>query len=106
MVCKKKVLRTESLEGRVTCSAMHNSQCGLVHSKAGCFQQEFSVRNQRILYEMVFTVVSYSIVGVCTLEGVLVYKTKLRARLVHLKGYSGTGKGCDNVYGRSLRQAQ
>lgn len=49
------------------------------------------------MYEMVFTVVSYSIVGVCTLEGVLVYKTKLRARLVHLKGYSGTGKGCDNV---------
>lgn len=97
MVCKKKVLRTESLEGRVTCSAMHNSQCGLAHRKAGCFQQEFSVQNQRILYEMVFTVVSYSIVGVCTLEGVLVYKTKLRARLVHLKGYSGTGKGFDNV---------
>ena len=44
---------------------MHNNQRGLVHSKAGCFQQEFSVRKQRILYEMRFAVVSYSIVGVC-----------------------------------------
>ena len=35
------------------------------NSEASSFQQEFSVRNQRILYEMRFAVVSYSIVGVC-----------------------------------------
>ena len=35
------------------------------NSEASTFQQEFSVQNQRILYEMRFTVISYSIVGVC-----------------------------------------
>ena len=35
------------------------------NSEASSFQQEFSVHNQRILYEMRFTVISYSIVRVC-----------------------------------------
>lgn len=35
------------------------------NSEARSFQQGLSVQNQRILYEMRFTVISYSIVGVC-----------------------------------------
>ena len=35
------------------------------NSEASSFQQGLSVQNQRILYEMRFAVVSYSIVGVC-----------------------------------------
>ncbi len=35
------------------------------NSEASSFQQGLSVQNQRILYEMRFTVISYSIVGVC-----------------------------------------
>lgn len=35
------------------------------NSEASSFQQGLSVQNQRILYEMRFTVISYSIVRVC-----------------------------------------